>query len=317
MSSNHSIIIVDDAKFSAAIVSRRLKKAGFTDLRTAHHASEVLDMIEERKCDLLIADWLMPDINGIELCKKVRDFDKRHGHFTYCLLITAKESDDALGSALQQGLDDFILKSELNEQLVPRAYAGLRTSDELNQAIKDQLALREKVAELEKLQGRDKQTGLGNTYHAKDTLQRVLKHTASRGGATSYMTLQILNWDSLKDQYLPVVCNELVEQVSKKLRSLVRPMDEVCRLNENEYAVIAHFKDIADCNLSTYRRIYQGMDKQSFQTSSGYITVNVGCAICSVDHQSIDSASLEKLSEFNRTQLVENSHSTFVMSNWE
>lgn len=311
-----SILIVDDAKFSAALVAKRLTNAGFTDVRTANHPNDAIDLLKNRACDLLIADWIMPDMDGIELCQNIREIDSDH-HFTYCLLITAKDGNESLNHALANGMDDFILKSELNQQLIPRVKAGLRTSATLNNAQNRNVAMQQEINKLLALKGRDEATGLGNTAHACDAVTRVQKHADARGGATSYMTLQIRNWDQIANEYRNVVCKELGSQVAKKLRSLVRPLDEVCRLTQDEFAVIAHFKDSNDCNLSTYRRIHQGLDKQAFKTSAGFISVSVACAICFID-SGAQTAELEQLIQFNHTQIRNcETRQTIAVSPWE
>ena len=53
------ILVVDDAKFSSMVVARTLKKAGYRDVRIAHHAPEALGLMEDRPVSVLIADWLM------------------------------------------------------------------------------------------------------------------------------------------------------------------------------------------------------------------------------------------------------------------
>lgn len=317
MSTEHSIVVVDDAKFSAAIVAKKLKTAGYKDVRTAHHADDAIKLLNERPCEVLIADWLMPDVDGIELCQRVRATDAISDHFTYCLLITAKEGSAALISALQSGLDDFILKSDINTQLVARVQAGLRTSIEINATLAEQQLLRARIAELEALQGRDQATGIGTLVHAEDALLRTLQHTGSRGGATSYMTVRVQNWQQITTEYRAFVSRELSSQIARKLRALVRPLDEVCKLSDDEYAIIAYFKDSEDCNLSTYRRIHQGLDKQAFKTSAGFIAVSVACATCFVD-ENTSSATLEKLMAFNRVQLAScGKQQRFVLAPWE
>jgi len=299
--SEQSILIVDDAKFSAALIAKRLSNAGFSDIRTVNHPNDALELLKDRACDVLIADWLMPDMDGIELCQHVRQLDADH-HFTYCLLITAKDGDESLTHALEQGMDDFILKSELNQQLIPRVKAGLRTSYMLNASQRKSFEMQQEIFKLKALRGRDESTGLGNTTHAYDAVSRVQKHAEARGGATSYMTVHIRNWDQIRNEYRNVVCNELGSQIAKKIKGLVRPLDEVCRLAQDEFAVIAHFKDSNDCNLSTYRRIHEGLDKQAFKTSAGYISISAACAICFIDSGAA-TAELEQLIQFNHEQI--------------
>ena len=101
-----SILVVDDAKFSSMVVSRTLTKAGYRDVRIANNARAALEMMESRPASLLIADWLMPEMDGLALTDKIRQIDEQRNHYTYVVLLTAKESVAALAEAFDRGVDD-------------------------------------------------------------------------------------------------------------------------------------------------------------------------------------------------------------------
>ena len=67
-----SILVVDDAKFSSAMIGRALSQAGYQDVRFASSASEALQLLEQRPASVLLVDWLMPEIDGLELTARVR-----------------------------------------------------------------------------------------------------------------------------------------------------------------------------------------------------------------------------------------------------
>lgn len=299
---NESILVVDDAKFSSTLIARKLMSAGYTDVRVANHAHDALALVKERPAAVLLADWLMPDMDGIELCQSIHQLDQQSGRLTYCVLVTGKDNPEALAFAFEQGVDDFILKAELNQQLLPRVSAAARNSLRHNQALREKNESARQLNELHACQRLDETTGLGNIHQARDMLERVLQHSDARGGATSFMTIKINNWAKIEEQHKPLVRDELSIQLARKLRSLVRPLDEICKINDHEYAVIAHFADANHCNLGTYRRVSKGLDHQSFRTSAGFITTNVSCAICFVE-DSFSEVSFDKLNDFNSTQL--------------
>ena len=85
-----------------------------------------LQLLEQRPASVLLADWLMPEIDGLELTARVRQLDETADHYTYIILLTGKEGENVLGEAFDRGVDDFISKAAMNEQLVPRVYAADR-----------------------------------------------------------------------------------------------------------------------------------------------------------------------------------------------
>lgn len=314
---DRALLIVDDAKFSAAIIAKRLKAAGYTDIRIAHHASDALNLHKERPCDLLIADWLMPDIDGIELCQQTRDLDKENQHYTYCLLVTAKETNGTLQYAFDHGLDDFIHKSDLNEQLESRVHAGLRIGDKLKHLHETNNTLQETIETYDKNLRHCLSTGLGNALHAEYSLDRTYRQTEGRGGAISFMSIRIANWNDISAQHGTRIREELIGKIAKKLVSLVRPLDEVCRIAEDEFTVIAHFKNIDDCNLGTYRRVYKGLNNQAYKTPAGFINTAISCAVCFNDTK-YGLPSIDHLSHFNNENLNNNeTEKPFVVKPWK
>jgi len=91
-----SIIIVDDLQFSRIVVKTALKKAGYHGVRIADSASEALTMMEQQPADVLLADWMMPEMDGLELTHQVRQRDEEKGTYTAIILFTAHDGVDYL-----------------------------------------------------------------------------------------------------------------------------------------------------------------------------------------------------------------------------
>ena len=91
--SSSSIMIVDDTKFSSAVVRKLLQLDGFTDIRVADTAIDALAMLKQRNADVLLADWLMPGMDGLELTQLVRELNRRKNVVSYIFLLTAKEEN--------------------------------------------------------------------------------------------------------------------------------------------------------------------------------------------------------------------------------
>ena len=89
-----SILVVDDAKFSSVMIGRALTKAGYEDIRFANSASAALELIEQRPANVLLADWLMPEMDGLELTAQVRQQDEMSDHYTYIILLTGRDGQD-------------------------------------------------------------------------------------------------------------------------------------------------------------------------------------------------------------------------------
>lgn len=277
------ILVVDDAKFSSMVVGRTLKKAGYRDVRIVNNASAALELIEQRPVSVLIADWLMPEMDGLQLTDQVRQQDEQNNHYTYVILLTARESIEALSEAFDRGVDDFIYKSDMTKQLIPRIFAADRMADRQNTLLRANALLVENNRELEATNIIDLETGLGNNLYSRDRLAKVLRHAESRGGACAYVLCGIRNWQELKRKHSPAVMSELAVGIARRLTTLVRPIDSLCRVGDNQYALIAHFPNSDHCTTAAFRRVFDGINHKALKTTAGYISVEAGMVLCKAD----------------------------------
>ena len=143
-----SIMVVDDAKFSSAVIGRALAQAGYQDIRFASSAGEALVQLEKRPVSVLLADWLMPEMDGLELTAQVRQHDEATNHYTYIVLLTGKDGDKVQGEAFDRGVDDFISKTSMSDQLLPRIFAADRVSNTINRLLGETRLLTKNLASL-------------------------------------------------------------------------------------------------------------------------------------------------------------------------
>jgi len=291
------ILVVDDAKFSSTIIGKTLKMAGYRDIRFSSNARAAISMVEERPVSVLIADWLMPEMDGLQLAGHIRQLDEQTNHFTYIILLTAKEGFEALAEAFDRGVDDFIYKSEMNKQLLPRIYAADRIADMQNALLAANQLLIENNRELEAQNTIDIATGVGNQRYARERLAKNLQHTEARGGATTYLLIGIKNWQQLKSRYNPGIMDELLTGIARRLRHLIRPLDALSRIGDNQFAVIAHFSHIDYCTSSCFKRIHDGINLKAFKTTAGFISIQAGTSVCAIDdsHGSPRAEDIEKI----------------------
>ncbi|GAA0841351.1 PleD family two-component system response regulator [Marinobacter szutsaonensis] len=277
------ILVVDDAKFSSMVVGRTLQNAGYRDIRVANNAPAALEMIEQRPVSVLIADWLMPEMDGLALTDQVRQQDELANHYTYVILLTAREGVDALSEAFDRGVDDFICKSDMTKQLIPRIFAADRMAERQNTLLRTNALLIENNRALKSCNIIDQETGLCNHKYARDRLDKTLRHAEARGGAAAYVLCGIRNWQELGRKHPPSVMRELATGIARRLKSLVRPIDVLCRVGDNQFALVAYVPNREHCTATTFRRIFDGINHKALKTSVGYISVEAGMVLCRAD----------------------------------
>lgn len=117
------ILVVEDDPFFARVLQKRLAAEGY-QVFVATDGREGMKAIVSHEPDLVISDWMMPQVDGLELCQSVKTGLREAA--PYFLLLTAKgEIDDKL-LALETGADDYLVKPCDQGELMARVRAGLR-----------------------------------------------------------------------------------------------------------------------------------------------------------------------------------------------
>ncbi len=282
-----SILVVDDAKFSSAMIGRALSQAGYLDVRFASSALEALTLLEQRPASVLLADWLMPEIDGLELTGRVRQLDEMADHYTYVMLLTGKEGENVLSEAFDRGVDDFVSKSAMSEQLVPRVYAADRLCNTLQRLLQENRMLTQNISSLEQRNLVDPLTGLGNPRYLHQMMIDSIRQVESRGGAVCYLLIGLQDAPNLHQQYGETFYNELLHGVARRLQQLVRPLDVLVRLDDHHFGLLTLLEDLQECSPSSFKRLHEGLNLKAFKTSEGFITLKAGIALVGMDAKAL------------------------------
>jgi DNA-binding response OmpR family regulator len=123
MNEENKILIVEDEEDSRFIYERLLLKNGYV-IKSVNNGEEALSVIDEFKPKIILADWTMPKLNGIELCNIVKS--KEAYKLIYFILLTARTSLKDRVEGLDTGADDYLVKPIENQELVARIRSGIR-----------------------------------------------------------------------------------------------------------------------------------------------------------------------------------------------
>jgi putative two-component system response regulator len=117
------ILIVDDDEIARELLSHALKQAGYR-VRVAPDGREALAILRSMPFRIVISDWIMPEMDGIELCRQIRAGD--FPHYIYMILLTSRGRTEDIVEGLGAGADDFITKPFDPAELCVRVRAGER-----------------------------------------------------------------------------------------------------------------------------------------------------------------------------------------------
>ncbi|APZ43805.1 response regulator [Acidihalobacter ferrooxydans] len=279
MSQTLSIIIVDDMQFSRAVLRNELRKLGYDDIRLAASGDEVLRMCNERYADLILADWVMPTMNGLQLLKAVRQQDQARDWYTAFILFTAKEEQHAMLEAFRHGVDDYLVKPVQPDELAARVYGAGRISNLQNGLLQTSNALHAANRELLASNQIDALTGLGNRHYAEQRLHSMLRHTRERTGALCGILIRINELSHIRETYGHDCVDELLTSFTLRLRNSVRPTDVIARYAKATFAVLTlHGEQQHACDRQL-KNLIQTLGTQTYQTSCAEIAINISAGI--------------------------------------
>lgn len=127
------VLVVDDSRAHRRLLSRSLEKWGY-DVIEADSGEAALEVCQSTSVELVVSDWMMPGMSGIEFCRQFRALVD--GHPAYFILLTAQKEREVLAEGLESGADDFLTKPFSSVELRARLRAGERVL-EAHRALED------------------------------------------------------------------------------------------------------------------------------------------------------------------------------------
>lgn len=271
-----SIIIVDDLQFSRIVVKTALKKAGYNGVRMADSATEALSMISQKPADVVLADWNMPEMDGLELTQRIRQRDEEKGTYTAIILFTAHDGVEYLVKAFDHGVDDYLCKPPNPQELAARVSAAARVAALQNDLLETSRQLQQTIDNLEKMALVDEVTGAGNQQFMMKNLKAHLLEASTRRGGVCLAMIELCELDSIQDVHGEYIVNEVLVSQHRRLRRAVRPTDVVARMDNNIFGIIMHHTKAKDYKPSAIERVLTMINNRAYKTTAGNLNIT-GC----------------------------------------
>jgi len=119
-----NILIADDDPVTLKLLASQLERWGTHTIHQAADGQMAWEIIQHRSIDIVISDWIMPGLDGLELCRRIRE--KTESRYTYLILISAQDSKGDVVRGLGSGVDDYVTKPIDLDTLRARFEIGIR-----------------------------------------------------------------------------------------------------------------------------------------------------------------------------------------------
>jgi two-component system cell cycle response regulator len=223
------ILIADDDEVLRHILQATLGRWGY-EVVVARNGLEAWRILQgDDAPQLAILDWVMPGMDGIEVCREIRKrYDKP---YIYILLLTAKHRKEDVVAGMEAGADDYLAKPFNPEELEVRLRAGRRILDLQTEL----LAARER---LHYQATHDSLTGLLNRAAILDVLRSEVERAARQDSALSVVLADIDHFKQINDTYGHAVGDAVLCEAARRMKSAVRVYDSVGRYGGEEFLFI-------------------------------------------------------------------------------
>lgn len=277
------VLVVDDDEKLARLVAHHLRKAGYA-VSTATNGNEALRMTFSESPHIVISDWMMPEMNGLELCDALRKTEG--GRKTYVLILTAREDEDRIVDAFNAGADDYIVKPCNPRILMARVRAAQRLVDLQRQVDEDKRTREQQVAELGLLTRKlrsaaltDVLTSLPNRRFAMSRLLEEWEIAQVLNRPLSVVMVDVDDFKPINDTHGHDVGDFVLRATASTLREFTRRSDIVCRLGGEEFLVINVNSDEEGALMCAERlRTAVEANHMDYETFHGHVTISLGVA---------------------------------------
>jgi two-component system, cell cycle response regulator len=264
------ILLAEDSRVYQHLISGYLREWGF-DVELAQDGAHAWKRLEEPDAPMLaLLDWVLPRLNGIEVCRNIR----RRGineRYVYTVLLTGKSDKKDLVLAMEAGADDYLVKPFDPQELRARLFAGKRILEVHHELILAQESLRFAATH-------DFLTRLWNRAEIVSFLERELERAMREKTPVGVVLLDVDHFKSINDSLGHRTGDIVLKELAHRLRSQLRGYDGVGRYGGEEFLLVLPGCDLG-CALARTAEIQRSVAAAPFAPDLGKVSITVSMGV--------------------------------------
>jgi diguanylate cyclase (GGDEF)-like protein len=280
------ILLVEDEPTSRLLMVRQLTRAGY-EVEAVSNGREALAMLGGRFFPLLLTDWDMPEMDGLTLCKSVREMPLEG--YVYIILLTARDGKAHIIEGLAAGADDYLTKPPDDNELRARLNTGRRI-------VHLEQALRATVSQVRLLSITDALTGAYNRRHLMERLPQEIARSWRYGRELSVVLCDVDHFKRVNDVHGHQAGDSvLIAFAALLLGSIRQDVDWVARYGGEEFLLVLPETAAADgANLAEKLRIT--VASQVFPVDGGTVSITASFGVAGCDRgTAVEPATVDAL----------------------
>ena len=225
-----SVLIAEDSNLMRNVLKDMLVALGF-DVSEAENGREALELSRTHRFHIVITDWLMPEMSGLELCKEIRAESRGHG-YTYIIMLTAQDSKNDIIAGLDAGADEYLVKPVHKPELQARIRTALRIIE--LEGIREAHIEHARAVSLV-----DALTGVNNRKFMEERLPLEIKRANRYERSLSIILVGYHQIDQFRKVHGIYATEKLLQATATMLENAIRKdIDWVARWDEHRFLVL-------------------------------------------------------------------------------
>jgi len=276
------ILAVDDDPVSLKLLVRHLEKAGH-EVVTASNGRQALAAAIEHNPQIVVTDWMMPEMDGIQLCKTLRSCGS--GRNLYILILTGRTEEDRVVEAFEAGADDCIVKPFKPKLLLARIRGGQRVVRLQEQVEQDKRTQQEQMGKLGILNRKlkaaaltDVLTSLPNRRFAMKRMEMEWANSVRAQSPFSVIMLDIDHFKKVNDSHGHDVGDAVLVETARAIKRSLRRGDTVTRIGGEEFLVLCPNTN-AEGAQHVAERIRETVEKNTIVTGTLRLMVTISAGV--------------------------------------
>jgi diguanylate cyclase (GGDEF)-like protein len=247
------VLVADDSAVYRKLVEQAFSDADYS-LLIARSGGEAIELLDQHAPAIVITDWVMPDLTGIELCERIRSGTENA--YTYVIILTSVSAKENVVKGLAAGADDYLTKPFHPEELLARVEVGRRLV-ELHRQVEAKNRLLEELALTDSL------TGLPNRRAIDEWAPRQLSGAARHGFPFWVVMADLDNFKNVNDSSGHDAGDTVLKRFSEILKTNSRRSNICGRIGGEEFLFVLTHADKENV-ASVVERIRRQFEEQDF-----------------------------------------------------
>ncbi len=275
------ILIADDDHLARRVLRAALVSMGHEIIEAEDGAGAITALSGPQAPSFAILDWMMPEVDGLEVCRTIR---QQEGRYIYTILLTARDGPEAMVEGLDAGADDFLAKPFNLNELRARLRAGERVV-----ALQDDLLRSQEAFKYEA--EHDRLTGLWNRGRILDELARELRRRRREHGSLAIVLADVDHFKRINDSHGHIIGDTVLSNIAQRILGTLRASDAVGRYGGEEFLLVLPRADL-DGGRDVAERVRAAVASPPLIDSLATLGVTLSLGVACSDRSGADAAGL-------------------------